>query len=202
MAIKLTKDKENTTSLKKIAETLQDLVKANKDQQKRTMPLWVQYTFTLVQLFLMGVGVVGISTLAFPNFLQSTVPDYAIDVTVSPYNVSENYREDIDFEFTFTNVGKKNITNFTIFDITLIRQEGDKLKQYRYLIDKFDDKAEDIDCDAAGYNILEVGKKCVLTAEMNDCEQCFDDKDKNVMFYIYIRSHPPIDNQIVELSIY
>jgi len=199
MAIKLTKDKENTTSLKRIAETLQDLVKANKDQQKKTMPLWVQYTFTLVQLFLMGVGVVGISTLAFPNLLQSTVPDYAVDVTVTPDKIMENYRRDIDFEFTFTNIGKKNITNFRILDITFLRQEGDKFKEYQFLIDK--DEKIDFKCDA-GSNIFEVGKKCVLKAEMYSCEQCFDDKDKNVMFYVYIRSHPPIDNLIVELSIY
>ena len=191
MAIKLTKNKDNMHSLENIDETLKDLVNVNKEQLKKTMPLWQQRFFMAVQLILMFIGIVGIGVLVLPNYFQETVPDYAIDVTVTPDKIMKNERDDTEFKFTFTNVGKKNITNFRILDITFHRQEGDDFKEYQQLNDNL------ISC-----NLLEVGKSCVLTEKMYGCERCFDDKDKNVMFFIYVESHPPIDNQVVELTIY
>lgn len=199
MVAKLTKNKDVTNVLGNIAETLQKLLEVKKDQLKKTISLKEHRFFMWAQLILMVVGIVGIGVLVFPNLFQETIPDYAIDVTVTPNKIMQNQNSDIEFEFTFTNVGLKTINNFQILDLEFYRQEGDELQFYRQLISPLD-KGTSVSCDSG--NEFVVGGKCTIKEKMYGCERCFDDKDKNVMFYIYIKSFPPIDNQIVNLTIY
>lgn len=132
--------------------------------------------------------------------------EYDVKVEVAPNEIRLNDKKDRDFIFTFTNTGTKNITDFDVTDILLYRIEKG-VPTYLYPLYS-DNQGSRISC--GNYNLgltkvaLPVNSKCMLGAKLRgiECERCFDDKDKRPQFFIYIKSVPLIENEVLNLTIY
>ena len=212
------KNKENTNLLKKLVKNTQNLINVSKEhknvssthkqiakkQLDESMPLKEQRNRSNLQFLFMFLFGIGIGSIVWSlNIFPETTPNYAIDIAVTPNELMLNQKGDIEFEFTFTNVGLKNITDFEILYIEFYRQEGNKQQRYDQLISPFDKKSPYMNCDSRdSENNFVVGEKCKIKTEMYECIPCFDDKDKNIMFNIHLKSNPPLENKIVNLTIY
>ncbi len=207
------KTKDYSPLLKRIIDSLQSLIKINNEHKEigkkmldGSMSLKEQRVWTIAQIILIilvGGGVFLFLKDIFYNE-ETTIQDYAIDISVDPNKIMLNQESDQNFKFTFTNVGTKNITNFEVVGIELYRLEENKLRMYRQLVTFYDLGKTYLNCGLFHSNddFIEVGKKCTLESKMYSCKECFDDKDKPIMFFIYLKSTPPIDNKIINLTIF
>jgi len=205
----MTKKQDYTPLLKKIIDKLNNLIRINRShkeigekQLRQSMTKVEQRRWTILQVVIIvifGSGIL-ISLTSFEGDEQ--IPDYALDIKVNPNQVMLNEEGSKEFEFIFTNIGRKNITDFRILDLSLYRKEGNEYRFCSNIIDPFDGMVY-MGCDV-GYSgdELPVGKSCVLKKEMRLNSKCLDDKEKSLQFFITIKSKPPIDNKIVNLTIY
>lgn len=207
--IKMAKKQDYTPLLKKIVDSLNRLININKEhkeigekQLKQSMTLFEQRFWTIMQIVLIiGIGSGIIISL---NLFGEEIPvsDYAIDIKVNPNRLMLNEEGNKEFEFTFTNIGMKNITDFRILDLSLYRQEANEYRYCGNIVNPSDGRVY-MTCDE-GYSgdELPVGKSCKLKEDMRLDPKCLDDKDKPLQFFIIIESKPPINNALVNITIY
>ena len=203
--------KNNIPWLKRIYTSIQELIEINKqhveitrDISENSMSLKEQRFFNWVQIILIILGFVGVGFLVSLFIPHNEISvDYDINVKVIPDRILMNDASDKTFKFTFLNSGKKNITDFDVYEIKLYRLEDGNFRYYRQLLGPADRKY--MSCqNYASNNRLDVGKECTFTLEkpMFGCKECFDDKDKQVMLFFYFKSVPPIENGVVNLTVY
>lgn len=197
------KKKENN-----ILKLLKELIKINKrhvneSPSKLETRFWNVAYLVVGVLALIGIGTVANAVLSLSIPVQTT-PEYAIKVEVSPTEIMLNEKGDKVFTFTFTNVGRKNISKFNIYKIRIYRLENGEYN-FKNELSAFNERELYLSCGgyASTAVSLPVGKSCIIEdAKMSGCPTCFDDKDKPVFFFIDIHSIPPTGNQIVNLRIY
>jgi hypothetical protein len=169
-------------------------------QADHSMNIWEQRAWWIISILvvvLLGGGI----ALKLGAFEKEPIPDYAIKIEVTPSEIKLNENQDVEFKFKFTNVGKKNISEFEISKIELYRFEKDKYVFHRsFLTSSYDRFA--LACEYTIPGDLAIGKSCSVTKKISSCPECFDDKDKPPQFFIYFETAPPIENRIINLSIY
>ncbi len=170
-----------------------------KKQSKDSMPLWEKRAWNIIT----PIGISGIFFLLYfiSSLFQPTIaPDYDISVQVSPDKIKLNEKNEIIFEFTFKNIGKRNLTNFQIFEIDIYRNK-DKEKSFLY---SPRDSIESLYCYGGTTDNFIAGEYCKLNVKMYSSinRDMFDDKDNPPQFLVYIKSTPPIENKIVNTTIY
>lgn len=165
----------------------------NKSLSKREQRIW--YSVTIIVMIILGTGII-------INLAKDS--ENMLEVSVSPNKIILNHEGNIDFEIKFTNTGKENLENFDVFGIDLYRKEAENLTYKSQIVSRYDSGRRDysISCTGRSNNDLVVGKSCTVKAEMSFCQNCFDDKDKEIYLFIYIKSSPPTENQIVNIPIY
>lgn len=134
------------------------------------------------------------------NFKQK---DYDINVTISPPDVELNSKGNIEFTFSFKNIGKKDIKDFNILEIDLFRLVKGQ-PTHLYDIYTVGDR-DQLSCKSVytdpNFKFV-TGEVCTLKRTLYVCPECFNDKDKPLQVYVYIHSVPPIENKVVNISYY
>ncbi len=192
---------------KGILENSKEHKEIAKKQSKDSMSLKEQRNWNILFVVLAIIGVIGLGIFLnqITSFFQPHItPDYDISVQVSPNQIKLNERKGIDFIFTFTNIGKRNLTDFSIFEIDIYRKK-DGIGGLLYSPSQ--NKGEYLDCGQLVANApidnFESRKSCTLKVSTYPSDgSIFDDKDNPPQFLVYIRSTPPIGNKIVNTTIY
>jgi hypothetical protein len=174
----------------------------SKSQAKESMSLTEQRIWWMASILV----VILLSGAIYSGLFHNSEKVNDIRIDVSPAKIKLNEKNNIQFQLNFTNVGKRDISEFDILKADLYRMEDEKAVYLRNLIVPGYPRNFEISCDTWDYQgnsgNLPVGKKCYVKFLMIGCPECFDDKDKTPMIYIYMHSIPPIENRIVNLSIY
>lgn len=196
--------KQEEKVLKKILKVNTEHKSLTNDISKKSMNKKEQRVWNSLTIFLMVLAILlGGGILYLLSFNDDPVGELKIEI--SPSKVMLNEDADLDFEITFTNIGKLNLSNFDILKIDLYREEGNNLVFKRQIKLPWENKDYSISCSPNSFtnngNLIP-GGNCVVKVDMHSCPDCFDDKDKNVYFLIYIDSIPPIKNQKIQLPIY
>jgi hypothetical protein len=144
---------------------------------KGTMKLWEQRTWYVIAIIATLIAGFFAGGIYFKLKANNLALEYDVSVSVSPDDALMNYNQDIPFTFTFTNTGKKNITEFYVSKLDLYREEKGIPVLHRQLVFDFQPQVVCESHDGHYNPILPVGKKCTLTAKMSSCPECFDDKD-------------------------
>ncbi|MCX6742045.1 MAG: hypothetical protein NTX24_02630 [Candidatus Pacearchaeota archaeon] len=186
----------------------------SKTESKKSMGLGEQRVYWIVSIIVVILfGTIGIIKLDSLR-LTSSQKDYDIKINVSPSNIELNNKQDVKFHINFTNIGKKDIEGFNVYDIYVYRIEKGVPMYKDYIPKSYGSQYYSISCDAgvgliiSQQGSLQVGKSCYLDVTLSSLSYCpscpsyFDDKDKTVQLYFYLHSVPPIENKIFNLTIY
>lgn len=172
----------------------------NESLSKNEQRFW--WICSIVALFIVSGAVIHFLTIN-----HNAIKNYEVSVTVSPNKVLLNEKNDINFKFAFTNNGLKNISDISVLGLYVYRIEDGKPVFKYELISPLNNHPIP-SCNSNSWygndNTLPVGKSCTIDVKMTGLAYTtfFDDKDKQVQFYIYVKSTPPIENKIVNLTIY
>ncbi len=200
----------NTSNHLTVAKEHKDISDQQQKQSstKRERVTWnVTIIVVMVVIALIGWGILS----KLPVFNSEEQSDYGVDFIVSPNKIMLNSDKKFQFKINFTNIGKKAIQDFEILQVELYRLEDGNYVWKSNLISPHTDDGHKAICKLKGkigtpYNDkikeFKVGEICSVTTKVDSCQNCFDDKDKPVQLYAYFKSNPPLENQVINLTIY
>ncbi len=192
--------------LKDIKIYLAKILKVNTEQQKNSMSKGWQFFFSWTMLIITVLTLLTASGIyvVLSSSPSLEKPIYDISVLVSPTEIKLNEEGNIPLTFTFRNTGKENISDFDVSEINLYRLEKGKPVQL-YQMYYPGNKNELFCSNSYSYgrqSNFVVDDVCTIKTKIYACKSCFDDKDKVPQIYVYFKSVPPLENKVINLSIY